>query len=275
MGKLSYVIPRIIRRYLPSRMVHWAKRMRLGIEPGLETREPGLAADRYQETLRSRGKELKEMKILILGYGGFFGLAVELLTRGAKHIFLVDPYAKVDHRANLGLLEKPCPYLTIQGKLVLPVDEWITLIHEDIEHHDFGQYGPMDLVFSSSVLEHISTLDQTIQALSKLTNPEGIHLHFVDVRDHFFKYPFEMLCYSEMVWRRYLNPPSNLNRLRVWDYETLFSHYFNHVEIDILEQDPDSLNKVRTRVKTKFLSGDESRDSATRLLITASHPRFP
>lgn len=274
MIKLGYVIPRMIRRHLPSRVVHWAKGMRLGIEPGLETRQPGAAADRYEERLHTLGKEFRGMKILILGYGGHYGLAVELLERGAKHIFLLDPYANPDHRANLRLAGDSCSYLNIEGNLVLPREEWITLIREEVDHHNFAQYDPIDLVFSWSVLEHISSLDQTIQALSKFTSSEGNHIHFVDVRDHFFKYPFEMLCYSEKVWRRYLNPPSNLNRLRVWDYEALFSRYFNHVEIEILKQDLDSFNKAKTRVRAEFLSGDESRDSASRVLITASQPRI-
>jgi hypothetical protein len=57
------------------------------------------------------------------------------------------------------------------------------------------------------------------------------------MRDHFFKYPFEMRCYSEKSWRRFLNPGSNLNRLRVWDYVRLFSSRFSRVIIHVRYSD--------------------------------------
>lgn len=272
MIQLGYIIPRIIRRHLPSQVIAWAKQLRLGVEPGLETRQPSTAADRYEEALQTSGRGLKGMIVLILGYGGYFGLGVELLSRGARHVLLVDPYADIDHRANLRLVEDSCPYLAVQGKHVVPSEDWITIIHEEVADSDFSQVGPIDLIFSSSVFEHVSSPNHLVDALSKITHPDGLHIHFVDIRDHFFKFPFEMLCYSEKHWRRYLNPPSNLNRLRVWDYENLFARYFQNVDIKVIESDPDSLNKVRTRVKPEFLRGDENRDSASRILIKASHP---
>jgi hypothetical protein len=46
------------------------------------------------------------------------------------------------------------------------------------------------------------TDDQVHSTQAALTRPDGLHLHFVDLRDHFLKYPFEVLCYSEGVWKR-------------------------------------------------------------------------
>jgi len=60
------------------------------------------------------------------------------------------------------------------------------------------------------------------RALARLTRPGGMHLHYVDMRDHFFKYPFEMLTYSKQTWQSWLNPTSNLNRYRIPDYRRAF-----------------------------------------------------
>ena len=84
----------------------------------------------------------------------------------------------------------------------------------------------MDLVLSTSVYEHLDDVDGITQALAKLTAPDGAQLHFVDLRDHYFKYPFEMLKFSEAVWRNFLNPTSNLNRFRLPDYRRIFEKLF-------------------------------------------------
>jgi hypothetical protein len=271
-SQVGYIIPRIIRRYLPSPMINMAKRLQLGIIPGLETRDPDAAADRYQEVLQANGKDWNEKSVLILGYGGFLGLGLEILTRGAKHVILVDPFAQVDNRANRKLLEKYLPYLTIQGKEVLPRREWVTLVHEEIHHHDFRPDRPIDLFLSSSVLEHVSALDSLLNDLSKITSRSGFHIHYVDLRDHYFKYPFEMLCYSEEIWKGILEPPSHLNRFRLWDYKENFNRYFQQANVETIEQDRHSFGLVKSRIRPEFLSGIEDQDCATRILITASHP---
>jgi hypothetical protein len=271
-SQVSYILPRIFRRYLPSPIVNIAKRLRLGIVPGLETRHPEVAADRYEAVLQANGREWNGKCVLILGYGGFLGLGVELLHRGARHVILVDPYAQIDHHANRKLPEKYFPYLTIHGKNVLPNQDWVTLVHEEVDHHDFSPYGPIDLILSSSVLEHVSSLDTLIHELSKITDHQGLHIHYVDLRDHFFKFPFEMLCFHDKVWDKFLDPPSHLNRLRLRDYKENFTRHFHQVVIEIIERDLISFQQVKSRIRSEFLSGDDDRDCTTRIVITASDP---
>jgi hypothetical protein len=269
---IGYIFPRLFRRYLPSPVISMAKRLQLGIVPGLETRDPVAAVDRYEKELHAHGRKWDGMCVLVLGYGGFLGLGVELLYRGAKHVILVDPFAQINHQANRKLPEKYLPYLTIHGKEIIPKQNWITLVHEEMHNHDFSQHDPIDLCLSSSVLEHVSSLDSILDGLSKITHPEGFHLHYVDLRDHFFKYPFEMLCFSEKVWNGFLDPPSHLNRFRLWEYKEDFNRYFRHVEVEIIERDLISFNRVKSRIRPEFLSGVDDQDCATRILITGSHP---
>jgi hypothetical protein len=270
----GYILPRVIRRYCPSPIINVAKRLHLGIIPGFETRYPSAAADRYEQALRTSGREWAGKCILVLGYGGYFGLGVELLRRGARHVILVDPFAKADDQANRYLAEQNPSYLTIQGKHVFPRKEWITLVHEEVSDHDYSLYGPIDVFLSSSVLEHVSSLEPLVSSLSKITPSDGFHIHYVDLRDHYFKYPFEMLCFPEKVWRSLLDPPSHLNRLRLWDYELYFSRYFREVSVEIIEKDLISFTQVKSRIQPEFLSGNDDQDCTTRILITAAHPKI-
>jgi hypothetical protein len=269
----GYIIPRIFRRYCPSPIITMAKRLRLGIIPGFETRYPAAAADRYEQALHASGREWTGKCILVLGYGGFFGLGVELLRRGARHVILVDPFAQADDQGNRHLAEQYPSYLVIQGKHVFPRKEWITLVHEEIPHHDCSPYGPIDVFLSSSVLEHVFSLDPLVSGLSKITHSEGFHIHYVDLRDHYFKYPFEMLCFPENVWHSLLDPPSHLNRLRLWDYEAYFYRYFHEVRVEIIEKDPISFTQAKSRIRPEFLSGNDDQDCTTRILITAARPK--
>jgi hypothetical protein len=273
MSHLGYIIPRMIRRYVPSPIVTMAKRLRLGIVPGLETRHPIAAADRYEAVLHANGRQWDGMCVLILGYGGFLGTGVELLDRGASHVILVDPFAQIDDRANQKLAEKYHPYLSVQGKNVIPKEDWITVVHDEISNHDFSPYPPIDIFLSSSVLEHVSSLDPLISGLSKMTHSEGFHTHYVDLRDHYFKYPFEMYCFSEKTWNTLLDPPSHLNRLRIWDYEAYFSRYFHQVGVEIIEKDIFSFTRTKSRIRPNYLSGNDKQDCATKILITATYPR--
>jgi hypothetical protein len=116
-------------------------------------------------------------------------------------------------------------------------------------------------------------VDGITAALAKLTSPTGIHLHFVDLRDHYFKYPFEMLAYSENLWRNFLNPTSNLNRFRLTNYRDVFKTYFQKVDITVLKRQRDEFRLVRSRIRPEFLTGDEAEDSVTLIHVFAESPK--
>jgi hypothetical protein len=116
-------------------------------------------------------------------------------------------------------------------------------------------------------------VDGITRALAALTKPNGVQIHYVDLRDHFFKYPFEMLHYSEKIWYGFLNPTSHHNRFRLWDYRSVFEKYFENVEIQVLERDEAAFEKAHLRVRPEFVSGNLQDDSVTLILVIASRPR--
>jgi len=105
-----------------------------------------------------------------------------------------------------------------------------------------------------------------------LTTSQGAHLHFVDLRDHYFKYPFAMLAYSEAVWKNFLNPTSNLNRYRLSSYKKVFEKYFGQLKINVLARQENEFEQMGHRIRPEFLTGDLSEDSTTLIQIFSEAP---
>jgi hypothetical protein len=104
------------------------------------------------------------------------------------------------------------------------------------------------------VYEHLDDVEGITRALAALTRAQGLHIHFIDLRDHFFKYPFEMLHYSKAAWYGWLNPSSNHNRYRVWDYRRAFEASFQDVELAVLERDEAGFRAALPRIRPEFVT---------------------
>lgn len=268
---IEYLLLRFIRRFVPSPVMRFLLLRNLIVRPGLETRQPDAAAARYIQALERNGRSLKDKRILVFGYGGYYAIAAELLMAGASHVTLLDRFATPDKRRNRRLPLRFPDYFLVENGECRPIEKFITLIHDDVFNARVTE--SFDLVFSSSVYEHLHEVDRITAALASLTKPDGVHVHYVNLSDHYMKYPFEMLTFSETAWRRWLNPPSNLNRLRVGDYQRVFEKYFTELKVNILKRDPERFSQVRHRIRPEFLTGDQALDCATMIEIVASNPR--
>ena len=267
-----YIGARFVRRFLPLSVTHFMMRHRILIKPGMESYAPKAAVERYLKAMDASGLSLEGKRVMDFGYGGYFGTGVELLRQGAAHVVLCDPFATMDEAGNAALLEEYGEYLISENGRTLPNPEFITLLSKNIFDIEAGEIELMDIVISTSVLEHLDDVDGIMGALANITSPTGVNLHFVDLRDHFFKFPFEMLTFSQSTWSRWLNPPSNLNRYRVWDYEKLLPNSFGNVDIEIVDQDEPEFEKARQKIRPEFLSGDLAKDTAIRIRVLASEP---
>lgn len=268
-----YLVLRIARHFMPEGMARFLLKHRWIIRPGLESSNPTAAVEKYLKALERRGKSIAEKRILVFGYGGRFAAGAELLARGAAHVVLCDHYVLLDHERNRELLPKYEKYLCLANGKVLPRDEHLALLHGDIRDPKMrSQIPPADLILSVSVYEHLSDVEGVTAALAKLTAPAGSHLHFIDLRDHYFKYPFEMLAYSEDIWTTFLNPTSNLNRYRLPAYQKVFEKHFGRVNINVLARQEDEFKKMGNRIRPEFLTGDLSVDSVTLIELFAESP---
>lgn len=244
------------------------------IKPGLETSAPFEAAAGYRQALEKRGQTLQGRRVLVLGYGGRFATACALLDLGAAHVVLCEYQVKPDHTYNRSLLPRFGRYLRQSSDRVVPDPQYITLVEGDIRAiAAAGGIAPADVVLSNSVFEHLEDVEGIAASLASLTARAGVNLHTIDLRDHFFKYPFEMLCYTNSTWRRWLNPTTNLNRYRVWQYAKAFESCFEQVEIEVLSRNVDAFEHTRQRIRPEFISGDVAADAVTAIRIFTSQPK--
>jgi SAM-dependent methyltransferase len=271
---LPYLLPRVIRHFLPEGLTRFLLLHSLIIRPGLETVDPWAAVDRYVDILKARHNTLTGKRVMVFGYGGRFDVGIALLEAGAGYVVLFEKYAPADDVHNSVLLMKYPAYVRMEQGKPRPHPEHMTLLQGDIhEIHLTADFPALDLVLSSSVYEHLNDVDGITSALASLTKPDGIHIHFVDLRDHFFKYPFEMLTYSENTWRKWLNPTSNHNRLRIWDYRRVFHTYFNEVSVVILQHDEAAFGEIQAYIQPEFISNAADENAVTLILVEAFQPR--
>jgi hypothetical protein len=271
---IKYVMLRLVRHFMPESVARFLLKRRWIIRPGLESSDPFAAVEQYIKGLSTYGKSINGKRVLVFGYGGRFAVGVELLCKGAAHVVLCDHFVLLDKERNLELLPKYGDYLEIKNDDVKPRSEFITLLHGDIRDDKIQkQIQEVDYVLSTSVYEHLDDVDGITRALAKLTASQGAHLHFVDLRDHYFKLPFAMLAYSERFWKGFLNPTSNLNRFRLTNYRDVFDAYFQKVNITVLERLEDKFRVARSRIRPEFLTGDEAVDSVTLIHVFAEFPK--
>jgi SAM-dependent methyltransferase len=212
--------------------------------------------------------------VLIFGYGGRFDLGFSILKAGAAHVILCDKYAPPDEAHNLRMFGAEEKYFFVKNNKLRPRAERITLLEADIRDVQAAQgLEPVDIVLSSSVYEHLDDVQGITRALAALTKPDGMHIHFVDLRDHFFKYPFEMLRFSENTWRKWLNPSTNHNRFRLWEYRSTFEACFEQVEIKILASEAEAFRRLESHIRPEFISNNMEENTASQILITASKPK--
>lgn len=270
---LHYLLPRVIRHFLPERFVRFLLLRNLIIQAGIETNDPAAAVQRYVDILAERGLSLKEKRVMVFGYGGRFDIGLALLKQGARHVVLCDKYAPPDEIHNQHIFKDEETYFVPEKQGLRPRKEWMTLIEADIRDTELQRtLDPVDIVISSSVYEHVDDVEGITHALAQLTKPDGLHIHFIDLRDHFFKYPFEMLRFSEKTWRRWLNPSSNHNRYRLWNYRSAFRSWFKQVEIVVLAREENAFRALLPHIRPEFISGNIEEDSVTLIRVVASGP---
>ena len=207
-------------------------------------------------------------RVLVFGHGPSYGFACALLAQGAEHVTLWDPYAPADDRANGQWLEKYPQYLERRGRRIEPHAGWMTVLDPDIDTATLS-FPCVDIVLSTSVFEHLDDVELWTEKLARAIEPGGINVHMIDLRDHFFDQPFEMLCYSRRIWERWLNPRQNLNRWRHDDYKRVFERHFGRVEIEVLEHDEEVFESYAPRIRPEFLSGDPKIDSIFEIEVCA------
>lgn len=254
-ARVEYWVMRSLRRWTPQPLVEALLSRGIILKPSGDTIAPRELTGHYARRALGMEKPVTGADVVVIGYGGSFGVGMQLLDLGAGTVVLQDPYAPV-RTGRYGLqgsdTNQRCQQALSAGRMSIVTD------HLDV--HAARKPRSADIVVSKSVLEHVADLGRLAEAIREILRDDGVSTHSVDIRDHYRRYPFEMLCYSERTWRRYLNASNNLNRLRLPDYRSIFSAHFRSVTIEPFHWLPDEFQAVKDRIRPEFLTGDDEID---------------
>lgn len=251
MANYRYILMRTARHFMPDTLARMFLLNRFIIRPSLETSSPNSAVERYSAALAEEGVTIKDKRVMVFGYGGKPEIGSAIMQSGAREVLLVER-----------------PGLELEPNAALDPEKIIRL-HQDIRTLDEKELQPVDIVVTHSVFEHLTDASGIAAALARFTKPGGCQLHYIDLRDHYFKYPFEMLKFSDQVWKNWLNPTSNLNRLRLFEYERIFKQHFKNVKISVTERNIDEFIKAKPAIQPQFLSGNDEQDAVTLIRVFA------
>ncbi len=190
--------------------------------------------------------------VCVVGYGGRVDIGHALLELGAERVILQDPFAPICRFGDPDY----------KGRENSP---WFKIILTNL-------YGVKVSSLTSSYQTRFLSTPRTQRAFAGCAGAtrngeSNIHYIDIDLGNHFFKYPFEMLCYLESTWRRSLNA-SNLNRLRIPDYQRSFERVFKTVDFEITEWLLSEFQ--RTEPRSESLTGDERIEAASFVRIEAT-----
>ena len=266
---LPYIAARVVRKLTPRFIQKFLLQRSIFIRAGMDTSDPESSVKRYKSHLAEYNVGIEGKTIIVFGFGGTYAVAANLLSFGAKHVALLDLHENLQTKMNLEVAKQFPEYFFIEKGRAIPKNRFISVHHGDIMSKT-SDMPNVDITVSNSVMEHVDNLDGIIDSLALFTNPGGVHLHFIHIGDHFGKHPFEMLTYSSFIWRNFLNPPSNLNRLRMNDHVKSYSKIFKEVKTGVILRDVLEFKEEKHRIREEFLSDSDEDDSIIVFSLFAS-----
>jgi SAM-dependent methyltransferase len=251
---LKYIIPGIVRRFVPEQVLFAGMKLRGNGSRG--EHEPARYFAEWQEHFKARGISLADRHILDVGSGRYARFALWMLAAGARRITLIDLYAlPLDSAEHQELLKQDC---TTLGLDLADMMTRIDIIQSDFTHLPIpAPEQQVDLVISSTALEHVHDPAQILAHCYAWLKPGGVTCHFVDLRDHnlSFRYPFEMLTFSDQVWGRWFNLRGgfHVNRWRTPEYlRAMDAVGFEAVSYERVGEDSAGLQKILPRLNARF-----------------------
>ncbi len=242
----EYVTLRVLRRFFftEKRLAVWGSRLPYyRVNQGVT--DPVAVARAYVEDLARLGLAVPGKRLVEIGCGATNGVGYALAGLGAASVVCQEPYARHD----VGLDAKHLQ----QQVLAHPKVKFHTVLRTDTLAAIPD--ASVDVVLSNSVLEHVRDLPALCAELARILTPGGVMLHRVDYRDHFFKYPFHFLLFSQKVWNRFLNP-GDLPRWRYDDHAAALARAGFDVSVLDYARDEDAFAAVADRLHPDFAARD-------------------
>jgi SAM-dependent methyltransferase len=215
----KYIAAGVVRRYLPEQVLFAIMKLRGDGSLAENARDEYLLT--WQSKLARRKWNFVGKHILEVGSGRYARFGLQMLAAGAERVTLVDLYAvPLNDSAHRVMLEQDCERLGLDyrdacSRINLIRGDITALPVPDAKHRT-------DIVISHAVLEHVDDPAAILDCCYTWLKPDGVTYHWIDLRDHNlqFRYPFEMLTFSDRTWQRWfdLRGGFHLNRWCVSDY---------------------------------------------------------
>jgi len=248
-GNLEYIPLRLIRRFLfPGALLDKLGRFIPYWRVNQGRLDPAPIVDAYQRLLHVGGIDLldgKNRSVVELGCGAANGTGYEWVARFGGAWIGVEPFAPLDPGLDAKLFERA------HERYPQVIFENVHRIKSLAELAD----ASVDCIVSNSVLEHAADLPSLFMECSRILSPDGIMLHRVDYRDHFFKYSFQFLTFSQKVWENLLNP-GDLTRQRLDDHLRALTQSGFQVNVLEYEKDTDGFSAVSRFLAPPFAGRD-------------------
>ena len=224
--------------------------------------DPAPLVDSYSQKLAKLGLQTQDRTLLEIGVGRTNSTCYEMAARFApSRVYAHEPFVTFGATADDNLLRliskrHGCHSHDVSRRVSRISD--LSVIPDD----------SVDLVLSSSVLEHVTDPPVLFKGLARVMTKDGAMLHLVDYRDHFFKYPYHFLQFSKNVWNGWLNP-GDLPVWRLYDHiEQLQKAGFNVTVVDET-RDLAAFRKISRMVSRDYRLDDERLMTTTAALWVA------
>jgi SAM-dependent methyltransferase len=240
--RVEYVTLRMARRflfteYLANRLARW-----LPYYASSENeRHPDRIVTAYTNALSKVDLALTGKRVLEVGAGRTNAVGYGLVGGGAQSVVLLEPFVSFDPARDDAVRNANPAMAAIDPASVTRAV-------------GFGHVSPssVQLLLSNSVLEHVSDPNTFFADCLSALSSDGVMLHVVDYRDHFFKYPYAFLTFSKKTWDRWLNP-GDLERWRMYDHVEAMRAAGFDVSILHEESNPEEFATVRDQLDSGFL----------------------
>lgn len=257
---MGLVIPRMIKAFASNQLARFAPQtyVRLTQQTGRGSRgseSPDSIANYFRECVvdyfailgiaeEQQASFVRDKVILEYGPGDLPGVALLLVSMGARKVFCVDrfPLVKLSEK-NVAVIQQLLDKVPDEQRLRLlkcfldPHKLQNGFSPEKIEYLVMKNglsdlYNEIDLVISRAVLEHVNDLDGTFLDMSRAMRPGALAVHQVDLKSHNLhrSNPLDFLEYPPWLWNLMYSHKGVPNRWRSNYYQQLISkHPFEQI----------------------------------------------
>ena len=254
----EYITLRIIRKFLlRDNLLKSLERVIPYYKTNQNQLNPEPIVEQYLHNLSIANISVKgEKSILEIGVGATNSIGYEMVAREKDLCyFCYEPYAKFDEKRDKEIFKsiaegKSINFQSIESRV------------RRIQSLDAIGDKSVDVILSNSVLEHVADMGKLITDLQRVLKKGGCMLHLIDYRDHFFKYPFHFLKFSEKSWNKFLNP-GDLPRWRIDDHMNIFKQYDYKVHILGTKREEGAFQQIKSKIHPEFSKNNEQMLSIT------------